>query len=142
MAPHTFIVSLAALAGAARAAGLPLLGLCLGMQSMATAVARDLAGWQDAGMAEAVPDGARHTFIRIETGEYRLGRFHTRPVAGSRLAAILGQDTAIACNHRYRLAPELHEALASKGLRVSALGGAPDQGIADAIEDLLGDWTS
>lgn len=123
-----------ALARAARAGGTPIAGLCLGMQSMSTAVARELSGWEDTDMAEAAPAAARHSFIRIETGEYRLGRRITRSVPGSRLRQLLGAESEIACNHRYRLAPALHEGLASRGVLVSALGGEPGQDIADAIE--------
>lgn len=123
-----------ALARAARAQALPIVGLCLGMQSMSTAVARELDGWQDADMAEAAPNAVHHSFVRIETGEHRLGRRLTRPLPGSRLAQILGDETDIACNHRYRLAPELHAGLARRGVHVCALGGAPGEDVADAIE--------
>jgi len=123
-----------ALARAARAQGIPVLGLCLGMQSMATAIAWELPGWEDAHLAEAAPHAPRHSFIRIETGEYRLGLDTTRPVPGSRMARILGTHTQMAYNHRYRLNPALHPALASRGVHVCALGGARGQDIADAIE--------
>lgn len=123
-----------ALARAARATGTPIAGLCLGMQSMSTAVARELSGWADTDMAEAAPAAARHSFIRIETGEHRLGVRKTSLVPGSRLAQLLGPESDIACNHRYRLAPALHEGLATRGVIVSALGGEPGQDIADAIE--------
>lgn len=123
-----------AMAGIAREAGLPVVGLCLGMQSMATAIARTLPGWEGACLAEAAPDGVRHSFVRIETGEHRLGWHETSPVVESHLARLLRVDTAIACNHRYRLVPALHAKLASRGIRVSALGGALAQGIADGIE--------
>ena len=122
------------LAGSARAAGLPLLGLCLGMQSMATAIARQVPGWATAEMAEAAPDAERHSVVPIETGEHRLGRLEIRAEPESRLADLLAGENAIAYNHRYRLAPGVHRALASVGIRVAALGGAADQGIADAIE--------
>jgi len=127
-----------AMAQAARKVGLPIVGLCLGMQSMSTAVARELSGWENADMAEAAPASARHSFVRIESGEYRLGQRETRPVEGSRLARILGSETGIACNHRYRLAPELHAGLETRGVRVCALGGSPEQNIADAIEAVDG----
>lgn len=118
----------------ARAEARPTLGLCLGMQSMSTAVARELPEWENTDMEEVAPDADRHSFVRIETGEYRLGWRVTRPVAESRLARILGDELQIACNHRFRLTPSLHEGLASRGIRVSALGGTFEQGIADAIE--------
>lgn len=130
----TLVAGQVTLAGGARAAGLPLIGLCLGMQSMATAMVRELPDWAGAEMAEVAPHSARHSVVRIETGEHRLGWFETRPMPGSRLAALLGDENAVAYNHRYRLAPQLHQALRSAGVRVSALGGAPGQGIADAIE--------
>jgi CTP synthase len=122
------------LAGSARAARLPLLGLCLGMQSMATAIVREVPGWTTADMAEAAPDAEHHSVVPIETGEHRLGRLEIRAEPESRLAELLAGENAIAYNHRYRLAPGVHRALASVGIRVAALGGAADQGIADAIE--------
>ncbi|MCB2051226.1 MAG: gamma-glutamyl-gamma-aminobutyrate hydrolase family protein [Novosphingobium sp.] len=122
------------MARVARETGLPVLGLCLGMQSMCTAVARELPGWEDADMEEAAPASARHSFVRIETGEYRLGRRSARIASGTWLSRILGNETSILCNHRYRLVPELHEALATREVTVSALGGGPGQNIADAIE--------
>lgn len=122
------------LARVARAEARPTLGLCLGMQSMSTAVARELPEWKNTNMEEVAPDADRHSFVRIETGEHRLGWRVTRPAAGSRMSSILGDDLLIACNHRFRLAPSLHEGLASRGVRVSALGGTLDQNIADAIE--------
>lgn len=123
-----------ALAALARKSGLPLLGLCLGMQSMATAAVRQVPGWGAVEMAESAPDASLHSVVRIETGEHRLGRQQIRVEAGSRLAAILAGNTAIDYNHRYRLAAALHEPLAAAGISVSALGGAPGQEIADAIE--------
>lgn len=127
-----------AMAQAARKSGTPIVGLCLGMQSMSTAVARELPGWENADMAEAAPASARHSFVPIESGEYRLGHRETRPVEGTRLARILDDETGIACNHRYRLARELHAGLETRGVRVSALGGTPEQNIADAIEAVDG----
>ena len=122
------------LAQAARSARRPIVGLCLGMQSMSTAAARALPGWEDTDMAEAAPAAARHSFVRIETGEHRLGLKVATTVKGSHLSALLGAEADIACNHRYRLAPALHDDLATVGVRVSALGGLPGQDIADAIE--------
>ncbi|MCV3738661.1 gamma-glutamyl-gamma-aminobutyrate hydrolase family protein [Rhizobium sp. TRM96647] len=123
-----------ALAQAARLVGRPIVGLCLGMQSMSTAAARALPGWTDTDMAEAAPTAARHSFVRIETGEHRLGLKTATTAKGSRLAGLLGPETDIACNHRFRLAPALHEGLATVGVRIVALGGLPGQDIADAIE--------
>ena len=126
---------------AARAAlrhDMPTVGLCLGMQTMATAVARELGGHNDANMAEADPDAQTKTFVRLhdEAGqpEFRLGLRQARIVPGTRLSEIFGGagSVDIHCNHRYVLDPKLHEPLARAGLTVSGLQEGRD--LADAIE--------
>ena len=85
----------------------PTVGLCLGMQTMATAMAREVGGYNDANMAEADPDAEIKTFVRLndEDGrpQFRLGVRRVRLATGSRLAAIFGGAEA----HRGSLQPPL-----------------------------------
>lgn len=118
----------------------PTVGLCLGMQTMATAVARELGGHNDANMAEADPDAQTKTFVRLhdEAGqpEFRLGLRRARVVSGTFLSEIFGGagSVEVHCNHRYVLDPALHGPLARAGLTVSGLQEGRD--LADAIEVL------
>ncbi|WP_230492639.1 glutamine amidotransferase-related protein [Martelella alba] len=114
----------------------PTLGLCLGMQTMATAALRQTPRWRDANLAEACPDAPVKTFVPLchprPYGPHRLGEHAMRLRAGSQLAAILSTHDRLRYNHRYQLNPELLEGLSACGLTVSATdaGGA----IADAVE--------
>ncbi|MEK6345854.1 MAG: gamma-glutamyl-gamma-aminobutyrate hydrolase family protein [Burkholderia sp.] len=118
--------------------GTPIVGLCLGMQSMATAVARQALGRRDIGLAEAEPGIRTPSFMPIEAGDdgaprvHRLGRRSIAVAAGSRLQTILGDTHAIRCNHRYHLKPELDGALAAAGVAIVARDESGR--IADAIE--------
>ena len=117
---------------------MPTVGLCLGMQTMATAVARELGGHNDANMAEADPDAQTKTFVRLhdQAGqpEFRVGLRRARVVSGTRLSEVFGgaESVDIHCNHRYVLDPKLHGPLARAGLAVSGLQEGRD--LADAIE--------
>ncbi|MAC81634.1 MAG: CTP synthase [Rhodobacteraceae bacterium] len=117
----------------------PLLGLCLGMQTLATAVAQARAGLNDANMEEVAPDAATKVFRRLTDtevpGGFRVGLRRMRPVPGSRLARILGAGDGpvpIPVNHRYVLDPALHAPLEDAGLRISAWQEASS--LADAVE--------
>lgn len=115
----------------------PVVGLCLGMQSMATAIARLALNSDDIGLMEAQPDARIASFVPIcEDARggllHRLGAQPTFPVPGSRIADMLGERPAILCNHRYRLNPELETSLSTMGVTVTA---RDESGcIADAIE--------
>lgn len=115
----------------------PTLGLCLGLQTMATAVAQDLAGLSGANLAEADPGAPIKTFVRLadETGRplFRVGLQEGRLTPGSEVARLWGNEPfKIRCNHRFVLNPVLHEALFSAGLRAGALH--QDRDLVDAIE--------
>uniref|UniRef100_UPI00198184D2 glutamine amidotransferase-related protein n=1 Tax=Burkholderia sp. Ac-20379 TaxID=2703900 RepID=UPI00198184D2 len=118
--------------------GTPIVGLCLGMQSMATAVARHALGRRDVGLMEAEPGIRLPSFIPVtadasgEPSEHRLGRQRIAVAPASRLHAILGATPEIRCNHRYRLNPALDAALALAGVEIVARDASGR--IADAIE--------
>ncbi len=119
----------------------PAVGLCLGMQTMATAVAWIAFGRRGANLAEADPDAGIKTFLAMAGEEkagggllpdHRSGDQITRPVAGTRFADIVPCDTTVRCNHRFRLNPVILGDLETHGLRVAALG--VDGEVVDAIE--------
>lgn len=121
-------------ADAAFAIDLPLLGLCLGMQSMATAAMRR-GGATGAMPEEVAGPGAERSFtlMRDATGSvrHRLGDTALAPLAGSRLAALASGGTKVRMHHRYALNASLTAALTAGGLVVSAYS---DDGIAEATE--------
>ncbi|MBU9366040.1 CTP synthase [Burkholderia multivorans] len=118
-------------------ASIPVAGLCLGMQSMATAIARLALKSDDIGLMEAQPDARIASFMPIGTDAdgvllHRLGEQPVFSVAGSRIESLIGARATIRCNHRYRLNPELEAPLAGLGVSVTACDESGT--IADAIE--------
>ena len=130
---------------------LPVFGLCLGMQSIATAFARE-AGWPDAMPEEVAGPGARRSVVRLPGGRHRLGEAAFAPVAGSRLAALAPDGLRVRMNHRYALAQalplppgvlvhrgaeDIAEAIELPGERfVIGLQGHPEFGCEDAMAAL------
>lgn len=116
----------------------PTLGLCLGMQTMATAFARYVAGMNGANMEEADPLAQSKTFTRLADlhGEpqFRVGIKKIRVRSGSILAKIYDDkdEIQVHCNHRYVMATELAAPLEKLGMTVSALHDNRD--LTDAIE--------
>lgn len=125
---------------AARAAirlDLPTVGLCLGMQTMVTAVAQEVCGLNDVNLTEADPDAQTKSFVRLHDAYgrtmHRLGTQPCRLMSGTRLAALAGaKRIEIPCNHSFVLDPALEPRLAEAGLIVSGRQGDNDH--ADAIE--------
>lgn len=125
---------------AARAAirrDVPTVGLCLGMQTMVTAVAQEICGMNDVNLAEADPDAQTKTFVRLhdEYGRplHRLGTQSCRLAPGSRLATLVGEERLdVRCNHRFVLDPALEPRLTEAGLVIS--GRQAENHHADAIE--------
>lgn len=116
---------------------LPTLGLCLGMQSMATAFLRHRCGLAGAQLEETKPDAPVLSFIRLRDGAgaplHYLGEREMAIIPTTRLAALYPNERAIErLNHRYHLNPALIPALERRGLIVSAT--TADTGIAGSVE--------
>jgi CTP synthase len=115
-------------------ARIPTLGLCLGMQTMATALAQRLPGGHGANLAEADPEALVKSFVPLAAMPglpvHRLGDQPVR-VTDPQLAALIGVAPHVRCNHRFRLNPVLVPLLRDHGMRIAAtdLSGQ----IADAI---------
>jgi CTP synthase len=117
--------------------GTPAVGLCLGMQTMATAAAQLALGSSDVGLVEVDPDIRLQSFIPIAGAGaapdlHRLGGRDAGVVAGSQLEAILGGVTRLRYNHRYRLNASLYPVLDT--VKVDVCAWDADGLIADAIE--------
>ena len=115
----------------------PAVGLCLGMQSMTTALARLALGTDDIDLAETASGASLPSFVPIGTNEdnvlfHRLGLQPIAPAGVSRLSKILGDDPRIRCNHRYKLNPALIAPLSRAGVEIAARDASGE--IADAIE--------
>jgi len=115
---------------------IPVLGLCLGMQTMSTAIVQKMLGSLKANLAEADPDAEIKTFVPLSDTPafpvHRLGShiMHVRP--GTRMHAILGDEFTVRYNHRFHLEPALKAGLEEYGLLIS--GTDVTGKIADGIE--------
>lgn len=118
---------------------LPVLGLCLGMQTMTTAFAQRLLGDEAVNLAEADPAAPTKSFVAMADVEpallpcHRTGDATLEIEPGTLLAEIMQASTmSIRCNHRYHLAPALRPILSRAGLTASAVSfGAR---VVDAVE--------
>ena len=117
-------------------AAVPTVGLCLGMQTMATAVAQGVLGEAAVNLAEADPDAPLHSFVAMSEdaalAPHRLGERATLPIPGTRYGSLPGARRWERFNHRYRLNAGLKHAFAAAGARVSAWDETGT--VADAIE--------
>lgn len=112
--------------------GVPVMGQCLGMQTMVTAFARSRAGLPDATMAEIV-DGKAGVHSFIPYPHYRLGTGKLVPVMDTVLGAMLVDGAAsVRSNHRYVLNTRLLPGLTAAGLRVGAWNDDAD--VVEGIE--------
>lgn len=115
---------------------IPTLGLCLGMQTMTTAVAQRMLGSEEVNLAEADPLAPIQSFTPLADTPghpyHRLGDQTMLSAPGSRMHALLGDRSGMRYNHRFQLNPALKPGLENAGLRISA---TDDSGtIADGIE--------
>jgi CTP synthase len=129
----------------ARTHGIPLLGLCLGLQCVAIEVARNLAGLADANSTEFDPD-TPHPVIatmadqedvvageRDMGGTMRLGLYPAVLAAGSLVRELYGLDIVEERHrHRYEVNNAYRERLEAAGLHCTGL--SPDGRLVEFVE--------
>nr|WP_028927787.1 CTP synthase [Pseudonocardia acaciae] len=129
----------------ARQRGIPVLGLCLGLQCMVVEVARSLAGLDGASSAEFDPD-TPHAVIstmadqedvvageRDMGGTMRLGAYPALLAEGTVTEAAYGTTRVSERHrHRYEVANEYRDKLIEAGLVVS--GTSPDGRLVEFVE--------
>ncbi|HET8643698.1 MAG TPA: CTP synthase [Pseudonocardiaceae bacterium] len=129
----------------ARTNGIPVLGLCLGLQCMVIEVARSLAGLEDANSSEfdpRCPYPVIHTMadqVDVVAGErdmggtMRLGAYPASLVPNSITARAYGtREVSERHRHRYEVNNAYREKLAAAGLVLSGL--SPDGHLVEFIE--------
>jgi CTP synthase len=129
----------------ARTRGIPVLGLCLGLQCMVIEVARDLAGIADANSAEfdeltkdpVISTMADQTDViageRDMGGTMRLGAYVAKLAPGSLVARAYGAaDASERHRHRYEVNNAYRDRLAKTGLKFSGL--SPDGHLVEYVE--------
>jgi CTP synthase len=129
----------------ARENGIPLLGLCLGLQCMAIEVGRDLAGLEGANSAEFDPDSP-HPVIATMAGQedvvagdrdmggtMRLGLYPAVLAEGSQVRELYGTEVVEERHrHRYEVNNAYRETLERAGLVCSGL--SPDGLLVEFVE--------
>ena len=129
----------------ARIRGIPILGLCLGLQCMVIEVARNLAGLDGAGSTE-FDEASLHAVIttmpdqtdvvagrRDIGGTMRLGSYPALLVPGSVVAIAYGAtEVAERHRHRYEVNNAYRDKLAAAGLVIS--GTSPDGQLVEFVE--------
>ncbi|MGO9500992.1 MAG: glutamine amidotransferase-related protein, partial [Streptosporangiaceae bacterium] len=129
----------------ARTHGIPLLGLCLGLQCMAIEVGRDMAGLEGANSAEFDPDAAYPVIATmadqqdVVTGErdmggtMRLGLYPAVLAEGSLVRELYGAEVVQERHrHRYEVNNAYREVLEHAGLVCSGL--SPDGRLVEFVE--------
>ncbi len=129
----------------AREAGIPTLGLCLGLQCMVIEVARNLAGLEGADSSEFNPDSPHKVIATMAEqvaivegggdlgGSMRLGSYPADLLAGSIVAKRYGHsEVAERHRHRYEFNNAYRVQLEDAGLVIS--GTSPDTMLVEFIE--------
>ena len=129
----------------AREHGIPVLGLCLGLQCMVIEVARHLAGLEGADSSEFTPDTPDPVIAtmaeqrEIVAGEgdmgatMRLGSYPADLVKGSIVAKLYGKTRIEERHrHRYEVNNAYRERLEAAGLVIS--GTSPDHNLVEFVE--------
>jgi CTP synthase len=130
----------------ARTRGIPVLGLCLGLQCMVIEVARDLAGIEGANSAEFDPDAADPVVATMADqqdvvagdrdmgGTMRLGLYPAALTPDSTVAGLYGGAAMVEerHRHRYEVSNAYRDRLEKAGLVFSGL--SPDGRLVEFIE--------
>ena len=129
----------------ARENGIPLLGLCLGLQCVAIEAARDLAGLPDANSTEFDPDTPDPVIATMADqedvvagerdmgGTMRLGLYPATLAEGSLVRELYGKDVvAERHRHRYEVNNAYRDVLERAGLVCSGL--SPDGRLVEFVE--------
>ncbi|SDW22522.1 CTP synthase [Amycolatopsis xylanica] len=129
----------------ARTRGIPLLGLCLGLQCMVIEAARNLAGLENAGSTE-FDENTQYPVIstmadqldvvageRDMGGTMRLGAYPAKLKAGSQVAKAYGStEVSERHRHRYEVNNAYRKRLSDAGLVFS--GTSPDDRLVEFVE--------
>jgi len=126
---------------AARTAGMPFFGICLGLQVAIIEFARNVCGLERTNSTEFEPDCEMPVIALMASqrdvtnlgGTMRLGAYPARLRPGSRAAEAYGV-TEISERHRHRweVSNSFRDLLAEHGMRLS--GQSPDGGLVEIIE--------
>jgi CTP synthase len=129
----------------ARENGIPILGLCLGLQCMTLDVLRNVAGISEANSAEFDPDTTEPVIATMADqedivagrgdlgGTMRLGSYPAKLEPGSLVAkAYDSTDVTERHRHRYEINNRYREALGKAGLQTSGL--SPDGRLVEFVE--------
>ncbi|MTI93949.1 MAG: CTP synthase [Firmicutes bacterium] len=130
----------------ARTKGIPLFGICLGMQCMVMEYARSVAGLVDAHSSEF--SQTRHPVIALmeeqaqieeKGGTMRLGLYPCKTKSDSLLRQIYGAEIIYERHrHRYEFNNQYAELLTSHGLILSGL--SPDESLVEVVETANHPW--
>ena len=130
-----------AAAGYAREAGIPFLGLCLGLHCAVIEFARDECGLAGANSSEFDPHSPHKVIDLMDEqkaivdmgGTMRLGAYPARLAAGSRVREAYGEEVVYERHrHRYELNNRYRQVLEDNGLVCS--GSSPDGLLVEFIE--------
>lgn len=125
----------------ARERGLPLFGICLGLQVMVIEWARSVLGWVDADSTEFAADSAHPVVSLLEEqanvknygGTMRLGRSESRLKAGTLISRAYGAESAWERHrHRYEVSNRFRAEIEESGLILSGL--TPDGALVESVE--------
>jgi CTP synthase len=126
---------------AAREAGVPFFGICLGMQVAIIEFARNVCGIDDSNSSEFAPECSNPVISLLESqvnvkdmgGTMRLGTYACRLKPGSKAAEIYGQpEISERHRHRYEVSNQYRETFQAAGMRLSGL--SPDGSLVEMIE--------